>query len=184
MKRVLGMLGVLFFLAFMAVISVFNTQAGEYSENEIKVEFEPLDAQMMMDIIVRETETGTLERPDEEMTFEEAQELMKIAMAEAESDGIEGKAMVMAVVLNRVKDERFPNTVHDVIFQEKQFSPISDGRYYRVTPDVECHLALAEIEKGTYSHIDALYFENASASWQAKNCEYLYTVGHHRFYKN
>jgi N-acetylmuramoyl-L-alanine amidase len=92
--------------------------------------------------------------------------------------------MVMAVVLNRVADERFPDNVHDVIFAKGQFSPISDGRYYQVTPDVECHLALAEIECGKYDNIDALYFENATGSWQSEKCEYLYTVGHHRFYRD
>lgn len=70
-----------------------------------------------------------------------------------------------------------------MIFQEHQFSPIADGRYEKAEPDVECHLALAEIERGEYDTVDALYFENAEESWQASNCEYLGTVGHHRFYK-
>ena len=108
---------------------------------------------------------------------------MKIAMAEAGGDGKHGMAMVMAVVLNRVNNENFPNSIEEVIFQEHQFSPIADGRYEKAEPDVECHLALAEIERGEYDTVDALYFENASDSWQASNCEYLGTVGHHRFYK-
>lgn len=185
MKRVLGMLGVavtLLFCVYSALFCVFETKAIENTPEVKTVEFEPLDAQMMMDVIVRESKAENKEQ--DEITITEAQELMRIAMAEAEADGVEGKAMVMAVVLNRVKDKRFPNNVHDVIFQDKQFSPISDGRYFEVTPDVECHLALAEIECGNYAGIDALYFENASGSWQAKNCTYLYTVGHHRFYKN
>lgn len=148
-----------------------------------KVEFEPIDAQMAMDIIVRESKAINREG-DMGITYDEAQMLMKIAMAEAEADGVEGKAMVMAVVLNRVKDDRFPDTIEEVIMQEKQFSPIADGRYYEAEPDVECHLALADIERGEYDTVDALYFENASDSWQSKNCEYIGTVGHHRFYKN
>ena len=57
-----------------------------------------------------------------EITYDEAQMLMKLAMAEAESDGVVGRAMVMAVVLNRVEDDRFPDSIEGVIFQEHQFS--------------------------------------------------------------
>ena len=152
-----------------------------YTEEVKTIEYEPLNAQMLMDKIVVETET--IHEEEHSISYEDAQILMRIAMAEAESDGVEGKAMVMAVVLNRVNDERFPNTIKEVVFQKYQFSPIADGRYYTVEPDVECNLALAEIEKGTYSDIEALYFENATSSWQSENCEYLYKVGHHRFYK-
>lgn len=41
--------------------------------------------------------------------------LEKIAMAEAESEDTEGKALVMLVVLNRVWDARFPDTIEEVI---------------------------------------------------------------------
>lgn len=170
------------FFVLTALFAIYCNPMITYSENIKTAKFEPLDAQMIMDILVRESNDSKKE--DTGFTYDEAQMLMKIAMAEAEADGIEGKAMVMAVVLNRVNDPRFPDDIEGVLFQEHQFSPISDGRYYEAVPDVECHLALAEIEKGTYEHIDALYFENADSSWQSKACKYLYTVGHHRFYKN
>lgn len=169
-----------------ALFSIYGNPLMIYPENEIKVKFEPLDAQMIMDLLVRQSEC---ERKDDTgITYNEAQMLMKIAQAEAEIDGVEGMAMIMAVVLNRVKDPRFPNDIEGVIFQKYkgkyQFSPLEDGRYYNIVPTNECHLALADIEMGKYNHIEAIYFENAGDDcWQAKNCEYLYTVGHHRFYK-
>ena len=177
MKKVVGAL----FCILMALNPLFCISAGDCATVIRKVEFEPLDAQIMMDKIV--TESTDYNTDNNEITYDDAQLLMRIAMAEAESDGIEGKAMVMAVVLNRVKDQRFPDTVYEVITQDKQFSPIADGRFYSVEPDVECNLALAEIEKGNYSDVEALYFENAKASWQASKCTYLCKVGHHRFYK-
>lgn len=190
MKRVLA-LGIIF--AYLAILAVLIFRLVNSPSEEIKVEFEPIEQQKevvetiteqeIMDKLV--TESDIEQRVQGlEITYEEAQMLMKIAMAEAEADGVRGKAMVMAVVMNRVEDSRFPDDIESVIFQENQFSPISDGRYYTAEPDIECHLALAEIEKGEYDTVDALYFENASASWQASNCEYLGTVGHHRFYKN
>lgn len=167
-----------------AFLGLYNCPLVISSSDIKQKQIEAIDAQIIMDNLVKVTQTYPENDTTTCITYKDAQMLMKIAMAEAGAEGIEGKAMVMAVILNRVKDKRFPNTIAEVIFQEHQFSPISDGRYYEVVPDVECNLALAEIEKGTYNHIDALYFENADSSWQAENCEYLYTIGHHRFYKN
>ena len=72
--------------------------------------------------------------------------LCKIAMAEAESEGVEGKALVMLVVLNRVWSEEFPDTIEEVIFQKNQFSPVANGRYDEVEPDKECYEALEMIQ--------------------------------------
>lgn len=162
-------------------------------DNPIGLKFEPIETQIIIDKndaieyppaedFAVDYEGGTLTAVD--ITYDEAQMLMKIATAEAEIDGVEGMAMVMAVILARVKDERFPDTIEGVIFQEKQFSPIMDGRYYKAVLSAKSHQALAAIEMGKYNDVDALYFENAVDSWQSKNCEYLYTIGHHRFYKN
>ena len=170
------------FFVISCLFSLFEYPVVNNTNEIIKPKFEAIDAQEMMDKIV--VASDVIHEEDSGIAFEDAQMLMKIAMAEAEGDGIEGKAMVMAVVLNRVNDDRFPDSVKEVIFQDKQFSPIKDGRYEKAEPDIECHLALAEIEKGNYADVEALYFENASDSWQARNCTYLGTIGHHRFYKN
>jgi len=50
---------------------------------------------------------------------DDAYRLAKIAMAEAESEDTEGKALVMLVVLNRVWDDEFPDTIEEVIFQKR-----------------------------------------------------------------
>lgn len=116
----------------------------------------------------------------------ESYELCKIAMAEAEGEGLEGKAHVMMVVLNRVADDRFPDTIHDVIFQPNQFSPIGNGRYDRVEPDSECWEALDMIMTNKWDESQgALYFESHKDpdNWHSQNLEYLFTHGGHRFYK-
>lgn len=171
-----------YFFVFYTLFSLFKYPLITCSADVQKSKLEPLDAQIIMDNLVRESQVETIE--GFEITFDEAQMLMKMAMAEAEADGVKGKAMVMAVILNRVDDDRFPDNIEEVIYQKHQFSPIADGRYDKAEPDIECHIALAEIERGEYDEIDALYFENAGECWQSKNCEYLGTVGHHKFYKN
>ena len=91
--------------------------------------------------------------------------LLKIAMAEAEGESVEGKALVMMVVLNRVWSEGFPDTVQEVIFQPRQFSVIADGgRYWTTEPDAGCYEALELVMQGWDESEGALYFESCPRS--------------------
>lgn len=128
--------------------------------------------------------------PSMDWDAEDAYLLEKIAMAEAESEGVEGKALVMLVVLNRVWSSRFPDTIEEVIYQRTggggwQFSPMQEGgRWYTTEPDQECQeaLELIQIEKWDESQ-GALYFESAGKSnWHRKNLEFLFQYGNHYFY--
>ena len=127
---------------------------------------------------------------------DEAYMLAKIAMAEAEGESIEGKAMVIMVVLNRVHAEGFGNTIEDVIFEHHtnskgkevyQFTPVQPGgRWYRVEPDADCWKALRMIEMEQWDESEgALYFEavDREEGWHRNNLEYIKTVGNHNFYK-
>lgn len=112
--------------------------------------------------------------------------LAKIAMAEAEGEDTEGKACVIMVVLNRMLSDEFPNTIEGVIFQDNQFSPVSNGRFDSVEPNDDCWSALdmVQIDKWDKSQ-GALYFESCQSedNWHSRNLEYLFTHGKHRFYK-
>lgn len=116
---------------------------------------------------------------------EESLMLMKIAMAEAEGESVEGKALVMLVVLNRVWSDEFPGTIEEVIFQPKQFSPVMEGgRYYTTEPDEECYEALELVMSGWDESYGALYFESCeNSSWHSENLDFLYQVGNHKFYR-
>lgn len=116
---------------------------------------------------------------------DEAYMLEKIAMAEAEGEDTEGKALVMLVVLNRVWSDEFPGTIEDVIFQKNAFTPVSNGRYDRVEPDEDCAKALEMITVGHWDESQgALYFERTSdeSTWHTRNLEKLFTHGAHTFY--
>lgn len=117
---------------------------------------------------------------------EDAEILLKIAMAEAEGEDTEGKALVMLVVLNRVWSDDFPDSIEAVVFQENQFSPVKDGgRYYTTEPDEDCYAALALIQSGWDESMGALYFESEenADNWHSNNLTYLFQHGNHRFYK-
>ena len=135
-----------------------------------------------------------LSKPSLDWGAEDSYLLAKIAMAEAEGEGVEGKAMVIMVVLNRVWAEGFPDSIEDVIFdysEEKdiyQFSPVAPGgRWWTTEPDEECYEALRIIMVEKWDESEgALYFEatyNGEDTWHSENLEYIKTVGNHNFYK-
>lgn len=116
---------------------------------------------------------------------EDAEILKKIAMAEAEGESTEGKALVMLVVLNRMLSDKFPDSIAEVVFQKNQFSSVFDGgRYWTTVPDHDCEKALQLIEHGYDESEGALYFESVNdQSWHSENLEFLFREGNHRFYK-
>lgn len=119
-----------------------------------------------------------------EFTEEEYYLLAKIAMAEAEAEDTEGKALVMLVVLNRVLDDSFPDTIEQVIYQPKQFSPIENGRFDRVEPNDDCWAALELVMHDKWDEsLGATYFESESKStWHSNNLKFLFQHGSHYFY--
>lgn len=124
--------------------------------------------------------------PKWELSEAETSILLKIAMAEAEGEGVQGKALVMLVVMNRVESEEFPDSVSKVVFQTGQFSPVQDGgRYWDAEPDQECYRALHMIQyEGWDKSEGALYFcATGSSDWMEDNTKLLYTAGGHTFYK-
>lgn len=118
-----------------------------------------------------------------EVSYEDAQMLMKIAQAEAGNQGIEGMAAVMRVVLNRVMSDDFPDTVEEVIKQPYQFESYTDGAYESSEPSTDCHLALAEVERGLSDDVEIVAFETVKNGESLKRYfSYSYTIKDHNFY--
>ena len=118
-----------------------------------------------------------------EVSYADAQMLMKIAQAEAGNQGIDGMAAVMRVVLNRVDSKDFPDTVEDVITQPFQFESYSNGSYHKAEPTTECHLALADVERGLSADKSIIAFETVVNGESLKRYfDYEYTINDHNFY--
>lgn len=64
------------------------------------------------------------------------------------------------VILNRIVDDEFPNSMHEVLYQKGQFAPISDGRYYDVTiTEMTRDACRAALDANQHDDVpDALYF--------------------------
>ena len=96
----------------------------------------------------------------EEITAEERELLARVVYAESNTETLEGQIAVAQVVLNRVRSASFPDTVSEVIYQERQFStaPILDS----VTPTENNYEAVDlafELEVVPY---DVLYFSRGA----------------------
>jgi len=127
---------------------------------------------------------GSERKADEyEITVEDADMLMRIAVAEDNTDEY-SQAYVMSVVLNRVQSDLFPNSVAEVIRQDGQFSAYSNGSFKRAVPDVNSHLALYLIESGQIK-TEYLYFEAAwcKDTWQSSTRGQTFLYGGTRFYE-
>lgn len=115
--------------------------------------------------------------------------LERIVEAEATAEGYKGKLLVANVVLNRVKSKKFPSTVKGVVFAHRQFSPVSDGRYYSVHVTKETKKAVDDALNGKNPSKGALYFMERSAAnpsnvtWFDRALTKLYRYGCHEFFK-
>lgn len=111
--------------------------------------------------------------------------LARMIMAEAESEPLEGQALVGLVILNRVKHPDFPDTVEEVIFEPGQFTPVYNGRWDAVEPDTASWSAVGFISAGWDESEGATYFESSAntSEWHEENLQYLFSKGGHDFYK-
>ena len=87
-------------------------------------------------------------------------DLSHLICGEAEGCSWDMKISVGSVVLNRVADDRFPDTIAEVVFQPGQYSCTWDGNFYREPSEDTIEAAKYLLENGT--QIDE------SVVWQAE----------------
>lgn len=127
------------------------------------------------------------------LSDEDMEALLRIVEAEAGCEDEEGKLLVANVVLNRVNHKSFPDTVTEVILQKEngvtQFSPVANGRYYRVEVSEETISAVGRALTGEDISEGALYFaarkyaDSDKMKWFDENLTFLFSHGGHEFFK-
>lgn len=94
-------------------------------------------------------------------TVDDIRFLGALIYCEAGNQPYEGKVAVGAVVMNRVKSPRYPNTIEGVIRASGQFTPVRSGKVDRIyaqgAPE-ECILAAQEALAGVSPVGDATHF--------------------------
>ena len=112
--------------------------------------------------------------------------LARAINGEARGEPYEGQVAVGAVILNRVKDSRFPNTIAGVIYQQGAFTAVSDGQInVEIAQGSTVLKAAQDALNGWDPTGGAVYYFNPSTAtnkwiWSRP---VIKTIGKHRFCK-
>lgn len=127
-----------------------------------------------------------------DITDEDYTTLLKIVEAEAGGEDYTGKLLVANVVLNRVKDESFPDSITEVVYQTSngrtQFSPVGSGRIEKVSVSEETIAAVTDALNGVDESEGALYFaarkyaDPDKMRWFDEKLLFLFAYGGHEFF--
>lgn len=102
-----------------------------------------------------------------DISREEIIQLAHIIHGEARGESFRGKVAVGAVIMNRVKSSRFPDTIREVILQKGQFSCLIDGQanFYPSRSSISAAKAALLGYDPTY---DSLFFYNPQVATNLK----------------
>lgn len=101
---------------------------------------------------------------------------------EARGEPYVGQVAVAAVILNRVEDPSFPNTISGVIFEPRAFTAVADGQIW-LTPDETAEQAVLDAINGWDPSGGAIYYFNpntATSPWIWGRPQ-IKTIGEHIF---
>ena len=110
--------------------------------------------------------------------------LARAIYGEARGEPYTGQVAVGAVIMNRVKSSKFPNTIAGVIYQSGAFDAVSDGQI-NLNPDSTSKKAAQDALNGWDPSYGAIYYFNPSTAtnkwiWSRPM---TVTIGKHRFCK-
>lgn len=110
--------------------------------------------------------------------------LARLINGEARGEPYIGQVAVGAVIMNRVKDPSFPNTIAGVIYQKGQFSCVTDGQFdVAIEENSTVYKAAEDAMNGVDPTNGALYFYNPSktkSKWLF-SLKTVTTIGKHVF---
>lgn len=110
--------------------------------------------------------------------------LSRLVYGEARGEPYTGQVAVAAVVLNRVRNSNFPNTIAGVIYQRGAFNVVDDGQI-NLTPNSTAKKAAQDALNGWDPSYGSIYYFNPSTAtnkwiWSRPH---VVTIGKHRFCK-
>ncbi|MGD7045455.1 spore cortex-lytic enzyme [Jeotgalibacillus proteolyticus] len=146
----------------------------DYDENYVRTNIEkgnrftyyggvPLDQQ------VKKEESVPKKAPKYPSGYSEndIQLMANAVYGEARGEPYIGQVAVAAVILNRIEDEDFPNTVSGVIFEPLAFTAVADGQIW-LEPNEQAKEAVIDAINGWDPSENALYYFNpdtATSGW-------------------
>ena len=116
----------------------------------------------------------------------EVELLSRIIYAEAKGEPYIGQVAVGAVILNRIDNPDFPNTLSGVIYQPLAFEPVQNGTINQAVPqNADARKAAQDALNGYDPTGGCLYFYNpatAKSKWIWSK-QIVKTIGKHNFAK-
>lgn len=200
-KRALGSIAFAYFIFLLCCMGIRYSAAAEgpVCESYLDEAFLADDSVHTIGMVSnassgqRVVDCGTLEKelrynlPEEELEV-----LYRIVEAEAGTEDEDGRLLVANVIFNRMESEDFPDTVSEVVFQKEngvtQFSPVGNGRIWKVTVSDTTKAAVTRALEGEDLSQGALYFaarkyaESAKMKWFDSHLTFLFQHGAHEFF--
>ena len=127
------------------------------------------------------------------LSAEDINILERIVQAEAGGEDMKGKILIANVIFNRIKDDEFPDTIKDVVYQsvggKYQFSPVANKKFSKTKVSDNTEEAVKRALEGEDYSEGALYFmarkksRKKSSTWFDNNLDRLFKHGGHEFFK-
>lgn len=159
-------------------------------ENKV-AEFD-VSSSMESNVTALDAKAAAMSKEASIMSDEDYDTLLHIVEAEAGTEDIKGRVLVANVIMNRVENEEFPNTVTEVVWQTvngvPQFSPTYDGRIHEVSISEKTKEAVKQVLNGVDYSQGALFFiqksqaEKHNVTWFEQDLKKLFKYGVHEFY--
>lgn len=118
--------------------------------------------------------------------------LLRIVEAEAGGEDLFLRTLIANVVINRMKNDYYPNTIEEVVFQNNgktyQFSPIKDKRYFTVSVSdgtikaVKQALSGYDNSNGALAFVDPSNTSDKVMSWFNNHLDFVMSYGDVSFY--
>ena len=111
--------------------------------------------------------------------------LARLVRAEAQTEPYEGKIAVACVVLNRIENKRFPDTIKEVIYAPGQFQPVQNGEINKPADKESIKAVKAALSEHRQLATEALFFYNpaiATSRWLDSRKTTM-VIGRHVFKK-
>jgi N-acetylmuramoyl-L-alanine amidase len=108
--------------------------------------------------------------------------MQHVVYGEARGEPFEGEVAIAAVILNRLRDPRFPHTVPGIVYQPGAFTAVADGQV-NLQPDAQAMRAVADAVNGWDPSHGAVYYFNpatATSAWIWSRPQIL-KIGKHIF---
>ena len=176
-----------------------DVQKQEESRIAAQAEIEKVKKQILMEAeTARKKAEEEARRAEEEAkkaaavvsySEEDYQVLLRIVQAEAGICDDRGKILVANVIINRVKNKEFPNTIKSVVYQKSQFSPVSNGSINHVKVTRQTIDCVDRALRGEDYSQGALYFmyrggsRSGAIRWFDRHLTFLFSHEKHEFFK-